>query len=322
VSDGADAHVVLVSSSLRPRRMHRAVRSGQLPRSIPPVSLRCIQPALGCECLEYDSVIRLAFGVELPLSLSIVVPGPVLPNAGPRPRHPVFPAVFPVVMDSSGADPARAHLSLVKGQAVAPGLEPASPAALLPRIAAGDERAVRECIERFGPLVWALTRRWSPDTRDLDDAVQEVFVDLWRSAARYDANRSTEAGWVAMITRRRLIDRLRRRQRAVELEPLPDDFDRAGDDQEPDLDRQTRIEQAESALQALPTTQRTMLELSLLHGRTHEEIARETGTPLGTVKSHIRRGLLKARTLVYPAQASPASPATDTAAPNNQESDR
>lgn len=197
-------------------------------------------------------------------------------------------------MSATPPDAARSHLALVTERALP---QPAYGPPLLPRVAAGDELAVRECVARYGTLIWALVRRWSPDMRDAEDAVQEVFVDLWRSAARYDTTRATEAGWVAMITRRRLVDRMRRRQRAVELEPLPDGYDEA-DEREPDLDRQARVERAHAALQALPTAQRTVLELSLLHGRTHEEIARETGTPLGTVKSHIRRGLLRARDLL------------------------
>lgn len=195
-----------------------------------------------------------------------------------------------------GAPPVtRSHLSLVSTSSAGAAANSGVP--LLTRIASGDELAVRECVQQFGPLVWALARRWSPDARDVEDAVQEVFVDLWRSAGRFDPARATQAGWVAMVTRRRLIDRLRRRQRAVELEPLPDDFDQA-DDREPDLDRQARIDQAHAVLAELPAAQRTMLELSLLHGRTHDEIARETGTPLGTVKSHIRRGLQRARSLL------------------------
>jgi len=181
---------------------------------------------------------------------------------------------------------------------------------LLPRIAGGDELAVRECVARYGPLIWSLVRRWTPDTNDAEDAVQEVFVDLWRSAARYDATRATEPGFVAMVTRRRLIDRLRRRQRAIEFEPLSDNHDVAID-QEPDIDQAIRVERARDALRALPTAQRTMLELSLLHGRTHDEIAKETNTPLGTVKSHIRRGLQRARDLL--AHASNESD-TDTSA--------
>jgi RNA polymerase sigma-70 factor (ECF subfamily) len=221
-------------------------------------------------------------------------------------------------MESSGLppDPARPRLALVRPQDVPPAPADTTDATnvnestvappLLPRIAAGDELAVRECVARYGSLVWALARRWSPDLRDVEDVVQDVFVDLWRSAHRFDPARATEAGWVAMVTRRRLIDRMRRRQRAVELEPLPDDFDQADDRETPDLDRQARVEQAHTVLQALPPVQRTMLELSLLHGRTHDEIARETGTPLGTVKSHIRRGLQRARTLLHASAGTPA----------------
>jgi len=190
--------------------------------------------------------------------------------------------------------PERARLSLVT-RLLTPA--PSSVAPLLPRIAAGDELAVRECVERYGALIWSLVRRWSPDTRDAEDAVQEVFVDLWRSAARYEVTRATEAGWVAMVTRRRLIDRLRRRRRAVELEPLPDDFDVA-DDTPSDNASDDRVDRARAALRSLPVVQRTALELSLLHGRTHDEIAKAMNTPLGTVKSHIRRGLQRVRTLV------------------------
>lgn len=224
-------------------------------------------------------------------------------------------------MESSGLppEPPRARLALVRPDQAAAGTAPhvdealtGAGSPLLPRIAAGDEGAVRECVARYGSLVWALARRWSPDTRDLEDTVQDVFVDLWRTAARFDPARATEAGWVAMITRRRLIDRVRRRQRAVELEPLPDDFEQI-DDREPDFDRQARVDQAHAVLQSLPPAQRAMLELSLVHGRTHEEIARETGTPLGTVKSHIRRGLQRARALLAPADVSPTTTVAERA---------
>ena len=195
---------------------------------------------------------------------------------------------------SGGSDAARAHLALV-ADVVGPGPAPLAP--LLPRIAGGDERAVRDCVARYGALVWSLARRWSPDSSDAEDAVQEIFIDLWRTAARYDVSRTSEAGWVAMIARRRLIDRARRRERLPALESIPDDFDVASEN-ERDLDREWRADQARAVLRELPPAQRKMLELSLLHGRTHDEIARETETPLGTVKSHIRRGLQRARDLL------------------------
>jgi RNA polymerase sigma factor (sigma-70 family) len=195
---------------------------------------------------------------------------------------------------SAGGDAVRIHLALVADSigAAAPALAP-----LLPRIAAGEERAVRECVQRYGALVWSLARRWAPEASEAEDAVQEIFIDVWRTAARYDAARTSESGWVAMIARRRLIDRARRRERLPVLEPLPDDYDAASDD-ERDLDREWRAEQARAVLRELPPAQRRMLELSLLHGRTHDEIARDTETPLGTVKSHIRRGLQRARDLL------------------------
>ncbi|MCU0634244.1 MAG: sigma-70 family RNA polymerase sigma factor [Gemmatimonadaceae bacterium] len=198
-------------------------------------------------------------------------------------------------MDSvtpSSAGAPRGHLALVRDRVDASPAEP-----LLPRIAAGDERAVRECVSRYGALVWSLARRWSPDASDAEDAAQEIYIDLWRTASRYDPARMTEAGWVAMLARRRLIDRSRRRERLPALEPIADDLDVA-DDRTPDLDQRWRVEQARAVLDALPPAQRRMLELSLLEGRTHDEIARETATPLGTVKSHIRRGLQRARDLL------------------------
>jgi RNA polymerase sigma-70 factor (ECF subfamily) len=193
---------------------------------------------------------------------------------------------------------ARARLALVTS-IDATTLAAAEP--LLPRIASGDEHAVRECVSRYGALVWSLVRRWSPNAQDAEDAVQDVFIDLWRSASRFDAARATEAGWVAMVTRRRLIDRMRRRQRLPELEPLPADLDVADErsqDVAHELDQSTRVERARTVLRDLPAAQRRMLELSLLEGKTHDEIARETDTPLGTVKSHIRRGLKRARDLM------------------------
>ncbi len=172
---------------------------------------------------------------------------------------------------------------------------------LLPRVAAGEEQAVRQCVQRYGALVWSLARRWCTDSTDAEDAVQEVFIDLWRTASRFDAARASEAGWVAMLTRRRLIDRGRRRQHAPIFESLTHEHDvEDSSDDEIDvvLDRSTRAERALAIVRALPAAQRQLLELALIDGKTHDEIARETSLPLGTVKSHIRRGLLRARALL------------------------
>lgn len=173
---------------------------------------------------------------------------------------------------------------------------PAAPA-LLARVAAGDPSAVRECVAEFGGLVWALARRWSPDPMEAEDAVQEIFFDLWRSAARFDPARASERGFVSVVARRRLIDRARKRRREVALEEWPETFDVAGSD--PDVaETVSTAVAAEAILARLSPVQRQLLERHLLHGRTHDEIARETSLPLGTVKSHIRRGLMQARALL------------------------
>ena len=185
---------------------------------------------------------------------------------------------------------------------------------MLLRIALGDESAVRECVARYGALIWSLVRRWSPNTADAEDAVQDVFIDLWRTAGRFDATRATESGWVAMVTRRRLIDRMRRRQRLPEIEPLSETHDvpdESAEDVAQDLDRATRLDRAREVLAELPAAQRRMLELSLLHGKTHDEIARETDTLLDTVKSYIRRGLKRASNLMQSASLDRALPDVD-----------
>ena len=83
----------------------------------------------------------------------------------------------------------------------------------LQRIAAGETEAVRECMDRYGGLVWSLARRFLYSSNEAEDAVQEIFLDLWKHAGRFDPNVAAEATYVAMIARRRLIDRVRKRTR-------------------------------------------------------------------------------------------------------------
>ena len=102
---------------------------------------------------------------------------------------------------------------------------------ILERIAGGDERAVKECLDRYGNLVWSIVRRMTAPA-DAEDAVQEIFVDLWKSAGRFEPERSSEAGFIAMIARRRMIDRLRSEERRPQNSPIPEDMDFASDQHE------------------------------------------------------------------------------------------
>ena len=170
--------------------------------------------------------------------------------------------------------------------------------AILNRIAAGDADAVQDCLKAYGGLVWSLARRMLRNSDDAEDVVQEIFVDIWKNAVRFDASQSSETTFVAMIARRRIIDRLRYAARRLAPDSLEDILTEPADRY--DVDLQTSVEAAEAAkaLQSLRPEQQRVLQLSIVHGLSHQEISDATGIPLGTVKTHARRGILRAREIL------------------------
>jgi RNA polymerase sigma-70 factor (ECF subfamily) len=170
-------------------------------------------------------------------------------------------------------------------------MQPAIELALLTRVASGDPGAVRDCLARYGGLVWSIARRF--EGHDAEDAVQEIFLDLWKSAARFDPSIASEAAFVAMIARRRLIDRRRTRQRRPTTETMGSEPPIADHARGPDSCAEAS--QAARALDRLRPEQRHVLLLATCHGLSHGEIAERTGMPLGTVKAHARRGLQSIR---------------------------
>lgn len=168
---------------------------------------------------------------------------------------------------------------------------PATPAPVLVRVAGGDRGALRECIDRYGGLVWSIARRF--EVSEAEDAVQEIFVDLWKSAARYDAGVASESTFIAMIARRRLIDRKRTRGRRPSTEPISE-ISATPIDERAMPDEALEAKKAAKALDKLRPEQKQVLVLST-QGLSHGEIAEQTGMPLGTVKAHARRGLLSIR---------------------------
>ncbi len=153
-------------------------------------------------------------------------------------------------------------------------------------------------MDRFGGLIWSVARRYCPTAAEAEDAVQEIFIDLWKSAGRYDASIASETTFVAMIARRRLIDRNRRRARRPESAMIPESvaapMAEAG---VPSIVEEDARIAAEALAQLRPEQQR-VLQLSIFHGASHEQISRSTGLPLGTVKTHARRGLIRIRELL------------------------
>ncbi|MBX7166162.1 MAG: sigma-70 family RNA polymerase sigma factor [Pirellulales bacterium] len=168
---------------------------------------------------------------------------------------------------------------------------------VLPRIARGESGAVAECLDRYGGLVWTAARRWSSDSSDAEDIVQDIFIDLWRNAARFDPAQSSEVTFIMLVARRRLIDRARRRERSPVVTGLDESALSTATQASP-VDLGDEVAVARECLAQLPVEQRQVLELNIDRGLSHGQIAERTGLALGTVKSHARRGLLRLRQLM------------------------
>ncbi len=170
------------------------------------------------------------------------------------------------------------------------------------RVASGDEIAVAELYDRFGPLVYKAARQSLPSRAEAEDAVQEVFVRLWRTADRFDPRRAKLVTWVMLITRRHLIDKLRRRGVRIDALSLdgdpavaPSDGGRNGDPRGEGRLSEEQRQWMRDKLRELPELQRSVIERTYLQGFTLREVSEQLNSPLGTVKSALSRGLLRLR---------------------------
>lgn len=166
---------------------------------------------------------------------------------------------------------------------------------ILQRIAIGDRTAVDDCIEQYGGLIWSVGRRYLCNTADLEDATQEVFVELWQKAVTFDPAQGTESSFVVMIARRRMVDRLRRSGAAKSGPPLQsiDDADEIGVMELDSLVWGEEVQQIAGCLAKLDSIRKRILVMHLRDGESHGRIADALKLPLGTIKSHARRGLLQ-----------------------------
>jgi RNA polymerase sigma-70 factor (ECF subfamily) len=164
---------------------------------------------------------------------------------------------------------------------------------LAERLHAGDETALREAYDRHGSAVLYLAQRLLGNRADAEDVTQVTFVAAWTGRDGFDPQRGTILGWLLGIARRKAVDRMRsaaREQRSATVQahqPVAD----AGENPERIVDRLVVADE----LGRLPEEQRRTLELAFFDDLTHPQIAAVTGLPLGTVKSHIRRGMANLR---------------------------
>ena len=171
---------------------------------------------------------------------------------------------------------------------------------LIQQVAKQDRDAFSQLYDRFSTLVFTLAMRMLKARSDAEDLLQEVFVQVWRQAQNYSAERGSPEAWIINIARSRAIDKIRSIRRMQKSFVLTDDPARA---ESPDnvessaVESETRLTM-NSALANLPDQQRKVLELAYFDGLTQNEIADRLAEPLGTVKTRMRSGIQKLREIL------------------------
>jgi len=165
-------------------------------------------------------------------------------------------------------------------------------------VAGNQPQAAEELYDRFAPLVYRLAFQAMPTRADAEDAVQEIFVRLWRTADRYDPKRAALVTWVMLISRRHLVDRLRRsraRVKAGALDEKQAESLGAPQVESAGMERDERFRELMGRVNKLPELQRTVVLRAYLGGQTLRQIGEELNTPLGTIKSALSRALVRLR---------------------------
>jgi RNA polymerase sigma-70 factor, ECF subfamily len=171
--------------------------------------------------------------------------------------------------------------------------------ALVALVARGDEDALAELYDRVGRIAYGLALRVLRDERHAEDAVQEAFLQVWRSAATFRAERAKASTWILTLVHRRAVDLVRREERR-QADPLTDDSAAGVAPEETDEAAWLRFERerVQAALKQLPDVQREALELAYYGGFSQTELADRLGVPLGTIKSRMFAGLARLRELL------------------------
>ena len=173
--------------------------------------------------------------------------------------------------------------------------------ALVALVARGDEDALAELYDRVGRTAFGLAHRVLRDERHAEDAVQEAFLAVWRTAASFRAERAKASTWILTLVHRRAVDLVRREERR-RTEPLGDahELALAGESEATEEAAWIRFERerVQSALKQLPDVQREAIELAYYGGFSQSELAERLGVPLGTIKSRMFSGLARLRELL------------------------
>ena len=171
-------------------------------------------------------------------------------------------------------------------------ITPEDDAILLGRVQRGDEVAMAALYDRYSKIVYSVSLRVLRDAAAAEDVLQEIFMQVWRSPGSFVATRGTLGGWLAVVSRNRSIDTLRRKRPTEQVEDVAlASSTNIADESE----RNLMMEKARVVIATLPPEQKKTLEMAFFDGLTHSEIAEMTGDALGTVKTRIRSALIVLR---------------------------
>ncbi|WP_138417078.1 ECF RNA polymerase sigma factor SigK [Sinomonas gamaensis] len=168
---------------------------------------------------------------------------------------------------------------------------------LMSRVAQGDQGAFGALYDALAPLVHGLVLRVVRDAAQSEEVTQEVFLEVWQQAKRFDADRGRARAWITVMAHRRAVDRVRAAQAATDrdLREGIKDFEESYDDVEHQVEVALESERVRKALESLTDIQRQAIRLAYYGGYTYGEVADALGLPLGTVKTRIRDGMIRLR---------------------------
>ena len=179
--------------------------------------------------------------------------------------------------------------------------QPVPDSALIERMMAGDEAALSTLYDRYSTMLFGMLMRILRDQQAAEEVLQDMFLQLWRNAAQFDAKRGSLPAWLMVIGRNRAISRLRGRRDREVLEEEEGDYANtfaSGQNIEDEAVRAELARNISAALEQLPAEQKQAVELAYFEGMTQSEIANRTGTPLGTVKTRVRTAMQTLRQIL------------------------